>query len=81
MVMTERDGGALGLSYVSDLAFGRNLAQYRAFIAFLATISVALGIVVLLTTCIRWGARHIWYRHYPPAQAAKPSEIRTKAEP
>jgi len=52
--------------HASDLTFGRNVAEYRQLVEWLALASVALWVAVLTTIALRLAICHIWFRYRYP---------------
>ena len=47
-------------AYVATLTFGRESAQFKQLITYLAILSVVLWVLVLLSTIVRWGSQIIY---------------------
>ena len=56
------------VNYTARLAFGRDAAQFKQLVAFLATVSLVLWACVLVTMIARALLCHVWYRNRQPMQ-------------
>ena len=58
------------LSFIADLTFGRDAAQYWQLVAFLAIVSIVLWVAVVITTIIRVSAGLILNRRHRAGNAS-----------
>jgi membrane protein insertase Oxa1/YidC/SpoIIIJ len=61
------------VQHTSHLTFGRQTAQFKQLIAFMAIVSIVTWSIVIVTIVIRMIMCHIWYRkHYAPSRIIGP---------
>jgi uncharacterized membrane protein len=48
--------------FASQPTFGREIAQFKELVGFLAIVSVVLWAIVIITMVLRMWLCHIWYR-------------------
>lgn len=62
------------LHYTARLTFGRETAQFKQLIAFMAMVSIIIWSIVIATMIVRLVARHVLYRkRYSASRSNFPS--------